>query len=164
MLIWWNMTQHDKTQPDVMSAPLFSLELHILTLPEIAQWLLSRTGDGEETNRCVNLSTVSTSISRCPALIRRRLFPAPAKISLLLFSNHLVCASNHLLLRHLWCWLLMRIMKWNIFVCEGNVSLLFFSETAAEVRIHVRNTSTSYRRQVMKGLLEFTWRNKNTWS
>lgn len=112
---WYDWIRHrmmeEKKQLDVMPASWFSFELNILTL----LWLQSRCWEelnmekGKETNMWLNLSTVSTSISWCPALIRMHLFPTPTKIPLLLFSNHLVCASNHLLLRHLRFWLLMQL-------------------------------------------------------
>lgn len=55
-LVRWNMTQHDKIQPDVMSAPWLSLEWNILTSPVIAEWMRRRSGDGKcRGNRWLNL-------------------------------------------------------------------------------------------------------------
>lgn len=143
MLIWWDMTQSDTIQFDVMSASWFSFELNILTLPVIASRMLIQTGDGKWRGE-----QTGGSISWCPALIRLCLFSTPAKIPLLLFSNHLVCASNHLLLRHLGfdysCSHQMEDVE------NGNLVIL-------EVNIDV-SLEPKHHREVIKGLFEFWWR------
>lgn len=92
----WEAGRGKGAQLDVMETSWFSFVSNILTLAWLQRGSRGETEhvrgkkkkekrSGEETNRCLNLSAVSASISRCPALIRTRLLPTPANISLLFF-------------------------------------------------------------------------------
>lgn len=94
----------------------FLLEMNMLTLPVIGTGgILWRTADGNwRGNKQVakSLAAFSASIFQCLALIRLYLHTTPAKIVLLLFSDLLVCASNHLLWRYFRFWLIQQL--WNL--------------------------------------------------
>lgn len=47
--------------------------------------------NGAETNRWMNLLSISSSISWCPALIRTHLFPTPAKITVVVLKSSCLC-------------------------------------------------------------------------
>lgn len=89
-LIWWDTTQRDKIQFDIMSASWFLLGLNILTLPVIAKGMLRRTGDGKcKQTGGRSAAAFSAPVSQCPPLIRLCTFLTPAKTALL-FSNYVV--------------------------------------------------------------------------